>query len=136
MTATATLFQQLEKPFPAALVPLASAGERDFIYSKSDIVYISTSAILSMRKRHNLLLHQFHLQQASAGERDFIYRKSDIVYISTSAILSMRKRHNLLLHEFHLQQEQHILQQQLELPITERAKCTFNNKSIAIYSSS
>jgi hypothetical protein len=95
LTATATLFQQLEKPFPAALVPLASAGERDFIYSKSDIVYISTSAILSMRKRHNLLLHQFQLQK-----------------------------------------EQHILQQQLELPITERAKCTFNSKSIAIYSSS
>jgi len=58
LTAKATLFWQLEDSFP-----LLSAEERDCIYNKSYIVYSSTSAIISRKKRHNLLLHQCHLQQ-------------------------------------------------------------------------
>jgi len=54
----ATLFWQLEDSFP-----LLSAEERDCIYNKSYIVNSSTSAIISRKKRHNLLLHQCHLQQ-------------------------------------------------------------------------
>jgi len=58
LTAKATLFWQLEDSFP-----LLSAEERDCIYNKSYIVNSSTSAIISRKKRHNLLLHQCHLQQ-------------------------------------------------------------------------
>jgi len=45
-------------------------------------------------------------------------------------------RCNLLLHQCHLQQQQHIFQQQPEMPLTERAKYIFSSKSVTISGSS